>query len=74
MGEETSSMSTMQEPAPVEQIRLGPIRTVKVFTPPVPADRPVAEALGTQSVPFDEIKHLISSKPLERATPTEPAR
>ena len=65
-------MSTAEWFFPGEQIRPGPIKSCKVATTSPRADQPVAESVVIQTVPFDEIKHLISKKPLFRAPQTEP--
>ncbi len=59
-------MSAAPDPVPIDQICIGPIRVVDIFTASPPPDRPVAEFVGTETVPFDQIRHLISRKPLER--------
>ncbi len=59
-------MSAAPEPVPIDQIRIGPIRVVEMFTASPPAGRHVAEFLGTETVPFDMVRHLISRKPLSR--------
>ncbi len=67
-------MGTVHESAPAEEIRLGPIKAVRVYTAPAPNEKEAADALGNQTVPFDEIKHLVADKPLARAPqPDRPA-
>jgi hypothetical protein len=65
-------MSPANEPTPVERISMGPVKVVEVFTSPVPAGKTVAEALGNETVPFEQIRHLCSCKPLGRPVQTEP--
>ena len=63
--------ASAKEPFSNEQLRLGPIEAIEVFTTTPPGDRPVAEALDTRTVPFEEIKDLIGRRPVDRA-PIEP--
>ena len=67
-------MSAANDPVPVEQICIGPIKVVELYTASAPDDQPVAECVGTQDVPFDQVRHLVSSKPLARFEHTESAR
>ncbi|MHC4080916.1 MAG: hypothetical protein ACYS15_16635 [Planctomycetota bacterium] len=67
-------MTPANDPGPIEQIRMGPIKVVEVLTSPAPSEQRVTEALGNETVPFEKIKHLISDKPLWRANPNEPGR
>ena len=60
-------MSDPREPFSVEELRLGPIKEVAVFTSLPPEGVPVTDALGHQSLPFDQIKDLVADKPLVRA-------
>ena len=66
-------MSGTHEPGAVEQLRIGPIKVVELYIAPVPDDSPIAESLGNQTVPFDQVRHLVSSKPLGRFEPAESA-
>ncbi len=67
-------MRPANDPASVEQIRLGPIKVVDVFTAPAPPRQRVTDALGNETVPFEQIRHLISDKPLGRASRTDPGK
>jgi hypothetical protein len=67
-------MTPTNDPGPVEQIRMGPIKVVEVLTSPAPSEQHVTESLGNETVPFEKIKHLISDKPLHRADQIEPGR
>ncbi len=67
-------MTPANDPGPVERMRMGPVRVVEVLTSPAPPDQRVTDSLGNETVPFEKIKHLISDKPLRRASPDEPAR
>ena len=51
---------------------MGPIKVVEVFTSPTPSDQPVTDRIGYEAVPFSEIKHLCSGKPLSRFDPLDP--
>ncbi len=62
-------MDTPQDPGSVDLLRMGPIKVVEVFTSPSPSDRPVTDRIGYETVPFAEIKHLCSRKPLSRFDP-----
>ena len=66
-------MTPTEEPSAVEKIRMGPIKVVEVLTSP-PTGQRVTEALGNETVPFAQIKHLISPKPLRRADQNEPGK
>jgi hypothetical protein len=66
-------MTPANDTGPIEQISMGPIRVVEVLTGPAPAEQQVTESLGNETVPFEQIKHLISPKPLHRAIPDQPA-
>ena len=67
-------MTPVNDPGPVERMRMGPVRVVEVLTPPAPPEQRVTESLGNETVPFEKIKHLISDKPLRRANPSELGR
>lgn len=64
-------MSASQEPGPVEQLTIGPIKVVELYIAPAPDDTRCVEPLGNQNVPFDQIRHLVSPKPLLRYEPAE---
>ncbi len=66
MGNVGSAVSTQENPMAAEPLRLGPIRAVRVYTAPPPSDRRVVDSVGHETVPFDEIRHLIAAKPLRR--------
>ena len=63
-------MSTQENPMAAEPLRLGPIKAVRVYTAPPPSDRRVVDSVGHETVPFDEIRHLIAAKPLRRLDQT----
>ena len=65
-------MNTPLDPGSIELLRIGPIKVVEVFTSPTPTDTPVANSTTCDTVPFSDIKHLCSGKPLGRFTPAEP--
>ena len=44
---------------------MGPVKVVEVFTWS-PKDRKASECLGCDTVPFEQIRHLCSGKPLGR--------
>ena len=64
-------MNTPLDPGSIELLRIGPIKVVEVFTSPTPTDIPVANSTTCDSVPFSDIKHLCSGKPLARFTPAD---
>ncbi|MCH8005505.1 MAG: hypothetical protein IH888_04650 [Planctomycetes bacterium] len=64
-------MSTQENPMAAEPLRLGPIKAVRVYTAPPPSDRRVVDSVGHETVPFDEIRHLIAAKPLRRLDQTD---
>lgn len=64
-------MSTQENPMAAEPLRLGPIKAVRVYTAPPPSDRHVVDSVGHETVPFDEIRHLIAAKPLRRLDQTD---
>ena len=66
MGTGGSSVSMAENPMVAELLRLGPIKAVRVYTAPPPSDRCVVDSVGHETVPFDEIRHLIADKPLRR--------
>ncbi len=65
-------MSNYDEPLRNDQVTLGPGKVVEVFTAPAPANQPVSESLGNQTVPFEKIKYLISDKPICRPIRYDP--
>ena len=65
-------MNTPLDPGSIELLRIGPIKVIEVFTSTYPSDQPVTEHIGYETVPFSEIKHLCSGKPLSRFDPTNP--
>lgn len=64
-------MSTQENPMAAEPLKLGPIKAVRVYTAPPPSDRRVVDSVGHETVPFDEIRHLIAAKPLRRLDQTD---
>jgi hypothetical protein len=53
---------------------MGPVKVVEVMTPSAPSEQRITESLGNETVPFEMIRHLISSKPLRRARPDDLGR
>lgn len=64
-------MSTQENPMAAEPLKLGPIKAVRVYTAPPPSDRRVVDSVGHETVPFEEIRHLIAAKPLRRLDQTD---
>ena len=64
-------MTMPTDPASNETLRMGPIKVVQVFTAPAAGDKPVTEKLGYECVPFAQVKHLCSGKPLSRYEPAK---
>ena len=64
-------MSSKENPMAAEPLKLGPIKAVRVYTAPPPSDRRVVDTVGHETVPFDEIRHLIAAKPLRRLDQTD---
>ena len=62
-------MPISNDSASTEGLRMGPIKVVQVFTAHAAKNRPVTEKLGYESVPFDQVRHLCSGKPLARYAP-----
>ena len=58
-------------PASNETLRMGPIKVVRVYASTAPTDVTITERLGYTTPPFSQIRHLCSSKPLGRHSPTE---
>ncbi len=71
MGTGGSAVATQENPMAAEPLRLGPIKTVRVYTAPPPSDRRVVDSVGHETVPIDEIRHLIAAKPLRRLDRTD---
>ena len=46
-------------------MKLGPVKVVEVFTW-APKDRKASECLSCDTVPFEQVRHLCSGKPLGR--------
>lgn len=55
-----------QDSTSVEQLRMGPIKVVQVFTSPARGDQPINNRIGYGNPPFSQIRHLCSGKPLSR--------
>ena len=56
-----------EQPFWVEELRLGPIAAVEIFTSAAPTGVTLGETLDHQSLPFEQIRDLIADKPLVRA-------
>ena len=56
-----------EHPFSVEELRLGPIAAVEVFTGAAPLGVPLGETLDHRNLPFDQVRDLIADKPLVRA-------
>lgn len=65
-------MDTAHDPLPTQQYRLGPVRVVEVFTSSPPPEVSISDSISNDVVPFDQIRNLISDKPLTRAMPVDP--
>ncbi len=57
-------MSPTDDTLASDQVRFGPIMTIEVHLGPVPAGRPVVESVGNDTVPFDQVRHLIAARPI----------
>lgn len=66
-------MSAAPDPGAADQLTIGPIKVIEMYVSLDPDDVSVVEPLGTDNVPFDEVRHLVSSKPLERYEPAQTA-
>ncbi len=64
-------MPILDDSASTERLRMGPIKVVQVFTAPEAGDGPITEKLGYECVPFAQVKHLCSGKPLSRYEPAK---
>ena len=67
-------MSNAHESIPIERLRLGPVKMVEVFTSSPPPGQTVTDSLGNETIPFSEIRDLISDKPLLRPLQAAPGR
>jgi hypothetical protein len=54
-------------------MKLGPVRVVEILTW-APKDMKASDCLGCETVPFEQVKHLCSVKPLLRRPPGEVRR
>ncbi len=67
-------MNPANKRAPIERLRMGPVKVIDVFTSAPPSQVTVTEALGNETVPFEQVRHLCSAKPLVRASRTDAAQ
>jgi hypothetical protein len=65
-------MSHAHETLATEGVRLGPIQTIEVRLAAPPEGRHIVESLGNDTVPFEQIRHLIARRPL--SAPVRPQR
>ncbi len=59
-------MPTPEDPGRVDLVRMGPIKVLDVVQPSVPQDGTVCNVASIDAVPFEQVKHLCSGKPLVR--------
>ncbi len=64
-------MPISDDSASTERLRMGPIKVVQVFTAHTTGDAPITEKLGYESVPFEQVKHMCSGRPLSRYEPEQ---
>ena len=58
---------SQQEPSPKDPLRHGPIRAVRVHAQPTPVNQTIVETHDHRCWPFEQIKHLIGERPLQRS-------
>jgi hypothetical protein len=65
-------MTEHDQPRPTLPMKFGPVKVVEIMTW-APKGLQAVDCLGCETVPFEQVRHLCSVKPLHRR-PQGPAR